>query len=185
MVYTCRDDLTENVSKTTATECKKSTFCWRASLKTPLLKFPLLFLIRTLIFALIGAVHVSRRWLGHFANNDSSRAMKLNIGEETITCKWKCIISNVTNNNNELWKTVGLTSYKLQKLTTFAVRFNHFKVCPSLPSFVIRVLLVPSFNVWSRYFYVSLNLVDFQKLIGRGTKVDLSRLRRLVGRFAA
>ena len=124
-------------------------------------------LIRTLIFALIGAVHVSRRWLGHFAHYDSPRAMELNIGEETITCKWKCIISNVTNNNNELWKTVALTSYKLQKRTTFAVRFIHFKVCPSQPSFVIRVLLVPSFNLWSRYFYVSLNLVDFQKVLRR------------------
>ena len=32
-LYTCRDNLTENLGKTTAQECKKTTSGWRASLK--------------------------------------------------------------------------------------------------------------------------------------------------------
>ena len=58
---------------------------------------------------------------------------------------------------------------KLQVKITYNIcsLFNRFKVCPSLPSFVIRVLLVPCFNVLIRYFYVSLSLVDFQKVLRR------------------
>ena len=60
------------------------------------------------------------------------------------------------NNKNELWKTVSFTS--CQKPTT-AICFNLLQVCPSVPQFVFTVLLKPSCNVFSDYFYVSLDLV--------------------------
>ena len=66
------------------------------------------------------------------------------------------IISNVTNNTNEHWKTVRLTSF--QNPTT-EIRFNLLHVCPFVPTFVFAVLLLPSFNVLSGYFFVSLNSV--------------------------
>ena len=56
-----------------------------------------------------------------------------------------------------LKKTVRLRS--LQKLAIL-IRFNLLPVCPSVPTFVFAVLLlIPSFNTLSDYFYVSPNLV--------------------------
>ena len=46
------------------------------------------------------------------------------------------IISIVTNNNNELWKTVRL------KKTTLAIRFNLLQVSPSMPPFVFSVSFI-------------------------------------------
>ena len=44
--------------------------------------------------------------------------------------------------------------------TTIAVRFNFLlQVCPYVPPFLFAMLFIPSFNVWSGYFNVSLNLV--------------------------
>ena len=43
--------------------------------------------------------------------------------------------------------------------TTILIWFSLLHVCPSMPSLVFTVLLMPSFNVLSRYFYGSLNLV--------------------------
>ena len=55
-----------------------------------------------------------------------------------------------------LKKTVRLRS--LQKLAIL-IRFNLLPVCLSVPTFVFAVLLIPSFNILSDYFYVSPNLV--------------------------
>ena len=52
-------------------------------------------------------------------------------------------------------KTVRLRS--LQK-PAILVPFNILPVCPSVLTFVFAVLLIPSFNILSDYFYVSLNL---------------------------
>ena len=41
--------------------------------------------------------------------------------------------------------------------TTVLICFNLPQVCPSMHSFVFAVLSIPSFNVLSGYFYVSLN----------------------------
>ena len=38
------------------------------------------------------------------------------------------------------------------------IRFNLLPVCPSVLTFVFAVLLIPSFNTLSDYFFVSLNL---------------------------
>ena len=57
---------------------------------------------------------------------------------------------------NIVSKTVMLGS--LQK-PAILIRFNLLQVCPSVPTFVIAVLLIPSFNILSDYFYVSPNLV--------------------------
>ena len=57
---------------------------------------------------------------------------------------------------NIVSKTVRLRS--LQK-PAILVRFNLLQVCPSVPTFVFAVLLIPSFNILSNYFYVSPNLV--------------------------
>ena len=57
---------------------------------------------------------------------------------------------------NMVSKTVRLRS--LQK-PEILVRFDLLPVCPSVPTFVFAVLLIPSFNILSDYFYVSLNLV--------------------------
>ena len=67
----------------------------------------------------------------------------------TGTCKQKCLpimISNVTNNNNELWKTVIVTKFSK---TTTAIFFNIFQLFH----------LKPSSNFWSCYFNVSRSLV--------------------------
>ena len=57
---------------------------------------------------------------------------------------------------NIVSKTVRLRS--LQKPAIF-IRFNLLPVCPSVPTFAFAVLLIPSFNILSDYFYVSPNLV--------------------------
>ena len=57
---------------------------------------------------------------------------------------------------NIVSKTVRLRS--LQKPAIF-IRFNLLPVRPSVPTFVFAVLLIPSFNILSDYFYVSPNLV--------------------------
>ena len=57
---------------------------------------------------------------------------------------------------NIVSKTVRLRS--LHK-PAILVRFNLLPVCPSVPTFVFAVLLIPSFNILSNYFYVSPNLV--------------------------
>ena len=63
----------------------------------------------------------------------------------------KCIIClqsiwfNITNNKNELWKSVSLTSYNLQ-------------VCPSVLSFVFAVLFTP---FWWQFSLRSLNFDKF------------------------
>ena len=41
----------------------------------------------------------------------------------------------------------------------YAIRFSLLEVCPSVPPFVLAVLFIPSFNVFSGYFYVSLTSV--------------------------
>ena len=80
----------------------------------------------------------------------------------TVSCQRNClpsIISNVKNNKNELSKTVRLTNFSKPPI---AIRFNPLQVCSSAPTLVFAVLFLPSFNVLSSYFHVSLNLVtDF------------------------
>ena len=65
-------------------------------------------------------------------------------------------ISSVTDENNELWKTVRLTSFQKPKFQSVLIffMFSHL-----LPSFVFAESFIPSFNVLRGYFYVSLNLV--------------------------
>ena len=82
-------------------------------------------------------------------------AMKLEVNKE-VTCKRRnhsllykeytsqALPSNVANNNNALWKTVGLSS---QKPTLISTRFNLLQVCPSLPTFVFALLLILYSNV--------------------------------------
>ena len=65
------------------------------------------------------------------------------------------IISNVTKNKDELWKTATLTSFK----TINAISFNLPQVCSSVPPFVFAVLFVSSFQVLTCHFYVSLSFV--------------------------
>ena len=83
-------------------------------------------------------------------------------------CKWQnpCLVLNkiclqniisiVTNNKNELWKTASRTSF--QKTTT-AIRFNFLQVYPSLFCFLFAVSFIPSSNLLSDYLDVLLNLV--------------------------
>ena len=75
--------------------------------------------------------------------------------------KWRqtCIQHNIKRDKQQkltLKKTARLRS--LQK-STILIRFNLLPVCPSVPTFVFAVLLIPSFNILSDYFYVSPNLV--------------------------
>ena len=56
------------------------------------------------------------------------------------------IIQNFTNTKSELWKTIRLTR-QLTSLT-MSTRF-----CPFVPSFVFAVLLIPSLNVLSDFFF--------------------------------
>ena len=65
------------------------------------------------------------------------------------------IISNVTSNKNELGKTVRLTSFQKAQLQSVLILLQ---VCLSAPPSVFAVI-IPSFNVFIGYFYVSLNLV--------------------------
>ena len=68
------------------------------------------------------------------------------------------IISNITNNKNELWKTVGWTSFQKPHC-------NPFQSPSSLSmrvSFCLSMLSIPCFRVLCGYFYVSLNLVAAQ-----------------------
>ena len=79
--------------------------------------------------------------------------MELNFKEQ-ITSKqpsqsFPSIISNVTNDKNEVWKTVSRTRF--QKPTIW-IRHNLLQVCPSVPTFVFAVLLIPPFNVFERLF---------------------------------
>lgn len=73
---------------------------------------------------------------------------------------------------NELWETVRLTSCQKPTIT---IHCNLLHVYPSVPSFVFTVLLIPSFNVLSSYFYGSLNLLavsccsKFNEIRGHGT----------------
>ena len=56
---------------------------------------------------------------------------------------------------------VFVSAKKFSK-TTIAIRFDLLQVSPSVPPFEFATLLrkfIPSFNVLSGYFYVSLNFV--------------------------
>ena len=55
-----------------------------------------------------------------------------------------------------LKKTVRPRSFQKPEIL---IRFNLLPVCSSVPTFVFAVLLIPSFNILSDYFYVSPNLV--------------------------
>ena len=66
------------------------------------------------------------------------------------------------------YQTLKTTNMKFEKLLVYlasfqkpiiAIRLNLLQVCPSVPQFVFTVLLKPSCNVFSDYFYVSLDLV--------------------------
>ena len=79
-----------------------------------------------------------------------------------------CIIFEVASSTDKLWKPVRLNSFPK---TLFPIRFNLLQFCPSVTSVVSVVLFWPSFEVLSRYFYVSLgfnghfvipNLVEFR-----------------------
>ena len=83
------------------------------------------------------------------ANYASLCTMELNVNKE-ITCKRQ----NHSFFSNKY--TVRLISFQKP---TISVRFNLLQVCPSVPTFVFAVLLLPSFNVLSGYFFVSLNSV--------------------------
>ena len=63
---------------------------------------------------------------------------------------------SVTNNKNKLWKTVRLKRFQNP---TISIRRNLFQISPSVLTFIFAVLLIPSFNVLSGYFYVLLNLM--------------------------
>ena len=39
-----------------------------------------------------------------------------------------------------------------------AIRFNLLQVCPSVQPFAFAVIFIPSFHVFSAYFYISLSL---------------------------
>ena len=79
--------------------------------------------------------------------------MELNFKEQ-ITSKqpsqsFPSIISNVTNDKNEVWKTVSQTRFQKPSIW---IRHNLLQVCPSVPTFVFAVLLIPPFNVFERWF---------------------------------
>ena len=95
--------------------------------------------------------------------------MELNVNEELLTANDKITAScrtdilrsqalnqSVTNNKNKLLKTVRLKSFHNH---TISIRRNLFQVSPSVLTFIFAVLLIPSFNVLSGYFYVLLNLM--------------------------
>ena len=100
-------------------------------------------------------------------NYASSCAMELNLDKE-ITCERqnqsflfnkytsKALHQTLQTKKVNLEKCVGLTSFK--KPTT-AIRFNLLEVYPSVAAFVFVVSFIPSFNVFSSYFYDSLSLV--------------------------
>ena len=115
-------------------------------------------------FRLSGLKRLCHSCLDHFADKANYAflcATEINVQEE-ITCKRQnnsfmsnkyisqAIIQNVTNTKSELCKTIRLTSQLIsfQKLT-MCIRF-----CPFVPSFVFAVLLIPSLNVLSDYFFV-------------------------------
>ena len=84
--------------------------------------------------------------------------MELNFNEEITSeqqnqsflfNKYTSQASNVTNDKNEVWKTVSLTRF--QKPTIW-IRHNLLQVCPSEPTFVFAVLLIPSFNIFEGLF---------------------------------
>ena len=68
-------------------------------------------------------------------------------------------ISSVMDENNELWKTVRLTSFQKPKFQSVLIffMFSHLYLLLYLLSHLYHLLA--SFNVLSGYFYVSLNLV--------------------------
>ena len=68
------------------------------------------------------------------------------------------IISNVTNNKNELWKTVGLPIFQKP---TLSIRFNLLRVCPSESSFIIAVLLVHSFIMFLVFIFIVFHWTQF------------------------
>ena len=66
------------------------------------------------------------------------------------------IIANIAKSKNELWKLVRLTSFQKRQSQSVSI---FFEFSPSVTSFVLVVLFIPSFNALSGYFYVSLSLV--------------------------
>ena len=66
------------------------------------------------------------------------------------------IKSYFTDNKNKIWKYFRLTCFQNPQ---FSIRSNPLQVCSSVFSFLLAVLFIPSCQVLSRYFYVSLNLV--------------------------
>ena len=49
---------------------------------------------------------------------------------------------------------------KFKKNTT-SIHFSLLQVCPSMTPFLFAVLFIPSGNVFSSFFYVSLSMVAF------------------------
>ena len=106
--------------------------------------FILLILLTTLPYALL--------------NLTLTKKLIVNV-QITFPCPFSfpSIISNVKNNKkNELFKTVGLTSFQKP---TIVIRVNLLQVCPSVRIIVFTMSLIPSFHVLRRYFHVSLTLV--------------------------
>ena len=69
-----------------------------------------------------------------FASHTSFFATDLNFSGETksqLHVKQICLLRIVTNNRNELWRTVRLTSF--QKIIN-VIRFNLLQICTSMPS---------------------------------------------------
>ena len=62
------------------------------------------------------------------------------------------VISDVTNNKSELGKTVRLTCFQNPQLQSVLIFFKFVHLC-------FLQLHIPSYNVTSSYFYVSLNFV--------------------------
>ena len=80
-------------------------------------------------------------------NNENPPSCKTKMSPKHYFKRYIC-----TNNKNKLWKTVRLTSFQKTKI---AICFNLLYVCPSIPSFVLAVLSILSFHVFSDYFYDS------------------------------
>ena len=84
----------------------------------------------------------------------------LQMTKSQLYVKQKClpsIISNVTNNKNELGKAARLASFQNAQ---FAIHFNCFRICPSIPTFLFVMLFKPSFLCFEQLFLCSTHFGD-------------------------
>ena len=75
----------------------------------------------------------------------------------TVSSPFEIYLPSVVSNQTLQTKKIKYEILTNFQKPTILIRLNLLQVCPSMPTFVFAVKLIPSYNVFSDSFYVSPN----------------------------